>query len=219
MSASIMRIEKALTAPKECMMTEIFHLDNFKRAFKEAATMLNVGGIMSTIEIWGSEWDEGIRIGEITKSEIQYVQAVINLDSRKMSDVRDETNKNPESLTIPKPPADPPMESSISSSQPNISPDSLQTAEKSPNKITESSNKSQVSNMQAPKHNGEGMKSVTMVLSSRVHPQWRLKKNMQRGKLKLKVEIELRQRSFASLKEASPLANIRCLLRQGNCVE
>ena len=97
----------------------------------------------------------GIRIGEITKSEIQYVQAVINLDSGKMSDVRAGTTKNPVRLTIPRPPAD---ESSISSSQPgnNISPNPLQTAEKSSNKITESSNKSQVSNMQAPKYNDEG---------------------------------------------------------------
>ena len=79
---NIMRIEKALISPKDCPMTEIHHLDSFKRAFKEAITMLSISGVMSTIEIWGTQWFEGITAKEIGNDEERSLGKLGRLSSR-----------------------------------------------------------------------------------------------------------------------------------------
>ncbi len=53
MSDSILRIERELTAPREVAMYEPFHLDGWKKAYKEAAIALGIFVRENKIEVIG----------------------------------------------------------------------------------------------------------------------------------------------------------------------
>jgi hypothetical protein len=69
-SDKLVCIERERVAPKLVDMTELTHLDKFRRAFDEAAMHLGVPLIRTTLEIFSEDWNEFVQNGEISQADV-----------------------------------------------------------------------------------------------------------------------------------------------------
>src|SRR6185437_3044156 len=66
-------VEKERKAPDVVDMTEVSHLQGWKRAFDAACVHLGIPMIRSTVEVYGDEWNQLVERGIITEADLRLV--------------------------------------------------------------------------------------------------------------------------------------------------